>query len=42
MDKDEDENFWAINKRLEVGRRRLFLLNNFVRFLERIGEFGML
>ena len=42
MDKDEDENFWDINRRLEVGRRKVNFLKNFVRVLEGIGEFGIL
>ena len=42
MDKEEDENFWDINRRLEVGRREVIFLNNFVSVLEGICEFGIL
>ena len=37
MDKEEDEYFWVINRRLEVGRKEIIFLKNFVRVLERIG-----
>ena len=40
MDKEEDDNFWAINKRLGVGRREIVFLKNFVRGLEGMGNLG--
>ena len=42
MDKEEDENFWVINRRIEVGTREVIFLKNFVRVLEGIREFGIL
>ena len=42
MDKEEDEDFWVINKRLKVLRRGSYFLENIcVRVLEAIGEFGI-
>ena len=42
MDEEEDDEFWVINRRLEVGRGVYFLEDIFVRVLEGIGEFGIL
>ena len=42
MDKGEDENFWVINRRFEVGRREVLSLRYFVSVLEGIGKFGLL
>ena len=42
MDKEEDDKFWVINRRLEAGRREAIFLKNFVRVLEGIEEFGIL
>ena len=42
MDKEEDEEFWVINRRVEVGREDVLFLKIFCESLEWIEEFGIL
>ena len=43
MNKEEEDEFWVINSRPEVGREEVFILEDiFVRVLGNLGHLGMI